>query len=733
MNKRPLCLLCIIIMAGIWLLESLGITHAGSLRHNEAVAAFSEENAVCRALGRVYRQETKNDKSYLYLRETELVIQTRRYSIRNIKIKQNKKQSFKIGNLLSVSGELYSVPASTNPGQFDQRFYDAVQKIDALMSAENIDIVDDRSYPVRNFLAGIRERMSSFLQREAPREAGVFAAVVLGDKSLLEEETKSAYQIGGMMHMLAISGMHLTVIGMGMFRLMMKIGCGARLSSGISAFLVVVYGMFTGSSVSALRAVIMFSLAAGARLAGRTYDLLSALALSALLILAEYPGYLWYSGFLLSYAAVLGIGLVLPVFNQKKKAGTAMWSFGAVWLVVFPLTLYYFYELPVFAPLLNMLLLPLLPLLLGSGAAGCLVGLISRGAGSCLLFPGKLVLAFNEAMLGGVSRIPFAAWILGKPSCYQMIFYYAVLGVWIFLLNSGGKKQTRGTLRLLLPMIAVIGLCTRPPEGFAITMLDVGQGDSFVFTFPSGSHYLLDGGSSSTNEVGNYRILPYLKSRGVQTLEGVFVTHDDDDHVNGILEILTAVRDHQTSLRIRKLLLPYWMRTAGKKELADTAEAAGIPVSYLKKGDQIQDGNVRIIVLHPGSQEVFEDSNSGSLTLKVAFGKFSAVFTGDLCGEAEEQAAGEDISCQLLKVAHHGSKSSTAEEFLNAALPDFCFISCGADNRYGHPHPEVVRRIERAGAKIWKTPETGAVMLKTDGAEKLTITCFLEQSAVDKE
>ncbi|MCH1982133.1 DNA internalization-related competence protein ComEC/Rec2 [Ruminococcus sp. OA3] len=732
MNKRPLCLLCIVIMAGIWLLEVFGVTYAGGPRPNEAVAAYSEENAVCRALGRVFRLETKSDTSYLYLRETELVIQTRRYSIRNIKIKLDKKESFMTGSVLLVTGELYSIPGPTNPGQFDQGFYHAVQKIDALMSAETIEILDGSGYPIRNFLAGIREDMSSFLQREAPGEAGVLAAMVLGDKGLLEETTRSAYQMGGIMHILAISGLHLTVIGMGVFRLLMKLGCGCRMAGCISAFLMVGYGLFTGSSVSAMRAVIMFALTAGARLTGRTYDLMSGLALSALLILAEYPGYLWYSGFLLSYAAVMGIGLILPALKRMEKAGSAMRSFGAVWVMTFPLTLYYFYELPVFAPLINLLLLPMLPLVLGSGAAGCLAGQISADAGRLLLLPGKMVLELYDGVLQIVNRIPFASWILGKPSQIQMVIYYFVVGVWILLVNRSTKQREKSVWKLLLPVAAVICLCFRLPGGLGITMLDVGQGDSFVFSLPSGSHYMLDGGSSSTGNVGTYRILPYLKSCGIQTLEGVFVTHGDEDHMNGIMEILSAIRERRTSLRINKLLLPYWMKTTGERKLTETAEASGISVIYLKKGDRIQDGDVSFTILHPPQNETPEDENSGSLTFKIELKKFSAVFTGDLCGKAEEQVAGEDISCQLLKVAHHGSVSSTAKEFLSEAMPDICFISCGADNRYGHPHPEVVKRIERAGAEIWQTAETGAVMLETDGRERLRLKSFLGKSDVDK-
>lgn len=732
MNRRPLCLLCIAVMAGIWLLESLGITHAGGPGPNEAVAAFSEENARCRVTGRIFRQETKSDKSYLYLRETELVIQARRYSIRNIKIKSEKKESVKIGSIILVTGELYSIPSPTNPGQFDQGFYHTVQKIDALMSAETIEVLDGNGYPIRNFLAGIREEMCGFLQREAPREAGVLAAMVLGDKSLLEDIDRSSYQMGGMMHILAISGLHLTVMGMGMFCLLMKLGCGCRMAGSISALLMVGYGIFTGSSVSAMRAVIMFALTAGARLTGRTYDLMSGLAFSALLILAEYPGYLWYSGFLLSYAAVLGIGLILPVFRSKEGTGSALKSFGAVWIMTFPLTLYYFYELPVFAPLLNLLLLPMLPLVLGSGAAGCLGGLISQGAGRMLLLPGKLALAAYDAVLQIVCRIPFATWILGKPSQIQMTIYYIAVGIWICLMYGRQKRRDKSVWQLLLPVLAVVCLCIHIPGGLQVTMLDVGQGDSFVFGLPSGSHYLLDGGSSSTGNVGTYRILPYLKSSGIQTLEGVFVTHSDEDHTNGILEILTAIREHRTSLRVKKLLLPYWMKTTGKKELAEAAEASGIPVIYLKKGDRIIDGEVCIAVLHPQPYEIPEDENSGSLTLRIDFKRFTAVFTGDLCGKAEEQVAEGDVSCQLLKVAHHGSVSSTGEEFLNAALPDICFISCGADNRYGHPHPEVVKRIEHTGARIWQTSETGAVMLETDGKEELRLTSFMDKSGVDK-
>ena len=144
--------------------------------------------------------------------------------------------------------------------------------------------------------------------------------------------------------------------------------------------------------------------------------------------------------------------------------------------MTFPLTLYYFYELPVFAPLLNLLLLPILPLVLGSGAAGCLGGLISQGAGRMLLLPGKLALAAYDAVLQIVCRIPFATWILGKPSQIQMTIYYIAVGMWICLMYGRQKRRDKSVWQLLLPVLAVVCLCIRIPGGLQVTMLDVGQG-----------------------------------------------------------------------------------------------------------------------------------------------------------------------------------------------------------------------------------------------------------------
>ena len=293
-------------------------------------------------------------------------------------------------------------------------------------------------------------------------------------------------------------------------------------------------------------------------------------------------------------------------------------------------------------------------------------------------------------------------------------FYYDVQ-----LMPDGAKRkgaQARRRERMLFGItmfFACVLLFYRPRETFSITALDVGQGDALVVE--SGRFLMLnDGGSSSASAIGEKRILPYLKQRGIAALDAVVVTHPDADHTNGILELLELIGEQKTALRIRHLFLPVWMKGSEKENpFILAAQKAGIMVEYLKKGDEIRAGELTVSVLHPGAGEDYTgEENAGSVVLQLSCGACRALLTGDLEGSGEEEVLGAAERCQILKVAHHGSRNSTSEAFLNRIQPQISLISCAWPGRYGHPHRELLERLRACKSHIYGTPVDGAVTVQ---------------------
>ncbi len=283
--------------------------------------------------------------------------------------------------------------------------------------------------------------------------------------------------------------------------------------------------------------------------------------------------------------------------------------------------------------------------------------------------------------------------------------------------------------------IAVLGV--RPAPVDSVTFLDVGQGDCVLVRTASGQCYLFDCGSSSRKMVGKYVLLPYLKYCGIHTLDGVFVSHPDTDHANGVLELLAM--GEESGIGIKQLILPEIEKESRQDQLGELLEAVWdvTPVGYLSAGDGWSGGGTEFTCLHPPEEFPGKEPNAYSECILVEFGKeksgsgkengWSLLLTGDVEGKGEEALLGELSAREIgrvtvLKVAHHGSRNSTAEELLEQISPLLAVISCGRDNSYGHPHPELLKRLSDSGAHVVQTSLTGAVTVSfRDGG--LEVVC----------
>ena len=725
MRNRPLCSVCLM----VFLIFSIGMTAGGSRFFREPMPPEIKKQAgkEVQITGQVYQIEVRESYQILYL---ILSKKTAR-----ILVYDDAKQSVQIGNKVNVKGELSLFEEARNPGNFDQKFYYEKQKIGAFLWAEALRVTDRESNPLKQGLYELRQKWKRILIDAAGEEdGGALAAILLGEKQGMDREIRELYQVNGIAHVLAISGLHLSFLGVGVYHLLRRI-TGSYTVGGLAGVLFLsAYILMIGMTVSAFRAMVMFLFRIGADLSGRHYDSPTALAAAAVTVCMWRPLSLFDSGFWLSFGALIAIIFILPIF--KNLPAQSLWASVSVNLFLLPILMYSFYEVPIYGVFLNLIVIPLLSVLMAAGLIGTMISLFWEHAGEAIFLCCRIIFRVYEHSCEAALRLPFARVVTGQQDIWKILFYYVFLFAAVLLLRkkeeNKGEKRSRKKRVVLSVLLVGTGMTillftAQVKDKITITMLDVGQGDGLVIRGPEGKTYFMDGGSSDVKKVGEYRIEPYLLSQGIGSLDYVFASHGDQDHISGIKEL---VQRQKTGVTIKRLVLPtqtVW--DDALKELAEMAEKEGIPVFTMEKGQCLTEGKLSLTCIQPGKGEMEETRNSASLVLALRCGDFDMLFTGDVEGEGEKRLVdhlqGEYSECvwDVLKTAHHGSGNSTTEEFLKTAAPQYAFISAGKNNSYGHPHKETLERLKDAGAIVYSTQEEGAVTIVVSERE-FTISGF---------
>lgn len=673
----------------------------------------------------------------------------------------------KIGNELTASGTLCQFDNAANPGNFDRQMYYRTLGYYICIEASDIYISDGRYDFFREKIYRIKCRMETAIENIcSAKYSGIFKAVILGIRSDLDDDTRSLYRRNGISHLLAISGLHISIIGMFVYRLLRR--RFLFIPSGIaSVFIIICFGIMCGAGFSTVRAIVMFGVKILSEILGKTYDLLSALSLSAVLILINNPFAIYNSGFQMSFGAVAAAGAVLKIFadflkitlsGKRAKIFNAVLMSTAINTVINPIVALNYFELPSYSVVLNLIVIPLMSLVLMTGILGAAAGMLCVNVGSLLIKPGCMILLLYEKLCGLIENMPYANVVVGKPKSVIVVIYYICLTLSLILLHvityfrskrqkeiyaheprskksavrtdrkrigePGSKKAVRGLALTAWICILSAILYIHHYSGLYITFMNVGQGDGIFIRNGNGNIYIIDGGSSSAMNVGQYRIVPYLKAMGVSEIDYSIITHPDSDHVSGIEEILQM---NPTEIKINNIIMPDIAdeyRDDNYNQLVEMAKSHGANVLYFKSGDSIKEcinnssGATELCFdcLYPYEGVSVDDRNEYSIVLSATYGGFSALFTGDISTEPEQYIFDNMLqNYTVLKAAHHGSKYSTSQEFLQNANPLICVISCGENNVYGHPDAELLERLEEATDNILRTDISGAVSIWTDG------------------
>lgn len=692
--------------------------------------------------------------------------------------------TIKDGQQVLLYGKGREIKAAGNPGEFDAAQYYFSLGITGTLSADAIRITNFSYHRLNQaFFLAKNKLIKSYAAYLGEEDAGVAASMLLGERALLSEDTKELYRRGGISHILAISGLHVSLFGMAVYRLLRRSILGRNGAIPAACACVFLYGKFTEAGTSTKRAVIMFFLLLLAAALGRSYDTLSAMAVSAVVILCQSPGALHTASFQLSFAAAYGAS-VLPVLltererellpeeeavfaaaqaeSRKRRRmlslrekGKRTVLFGAaIQLITLPLTVVHYFEYPLYGFFLNPFIVPLMSLLLFCTLLSGFFGLFSAGFGHFFAGSVRVVLWCYKSACTLVSKLPFSLLLFGKPALWQLVLYFFVLAGELFLLQKmreRGKQEKERQKRkwifitfIFLPLV----LLPIPSTSFEAAFLDVGQGDGIVLR-RSGMVFTVDGGSSDAQGVGSRRLVPYLKAKGIRVIDCAVISHTDKDHISGICELLAAMPPYSPyraaqagytgEILIKSIALPRLTEPdAAYQALVESAGEKQVEILYLSAGDCLLPGKgLSLTCLAPEEGGAFSGRNASSLVLLASYGEFDLLLTGDIDAAGEKKLLArtelKERSVEVLKVAHHGSSGSSCKEFLVKLRPMCSVIFCGKDNRYGHPHADALEILSETSGRVLRTDETGCITVRVRrkgyriyGGAKERLLCYGE-------
>lgn len=695
------------------------------------IRQYAKQQKSIQVQGEIYWKEQKQEQFIYYLKDAGIFTGEQWYPSGKIQV-YGSTDSYEIGNCIQAVGTYEAFRLPRNEGNFNEEQYYDSKKIVLRMRAYQEQLLKENKQRYRIWLLKVRGQMEQVFQDNmSERTAGILANMTLGSKNLADQEVKSLYQKAGISHVLAVSGLHVSIFGMGLYRLLRRVYCPLPAASVLATGVVYSFGMLTGMELSTTRAVVMFVLMMTAGILGYTYDTITALSVSALLQLWENPFALWYAGFLFSYTAVLGAVVISRVIKEtgkkekiekkeetEKKKKSRKWKWTGKFLdtvytsfciqmVTLPVSLFFYYEVSVYNVLTNGCVLPFMGILLFLGAAGGMAGLFQMKVTVLLLKLPEWILTGCEWVCQFFVGLPGSSMITGKPSMGKIIWYYVIL---MFLLYMAKRKKKRNCLLAWIALTVML-CCGNSEKRAEVDFLDVGQGDGIFLQSEEGNGVFIDGGSTDVGKVGTYRILPFLKYRGIKEIQLWFVSHGDADHISGLEEIL------ESGYPVRNIVFADGIvRDEAWESLTQLAEHNGSHIYYLKAGESITLDELRFTVLYPWGTGT--DRNQYSMVLLAELGGMTGLFSGDI-GEGQEQELVKDSQFQnkmkkgitFYKAAHHGSDTSNSLAFLEAVLPEVTVVSCGADNSYGHPGKEAVERITETGSSICYTMENGQIKI----------------------
>lgn len=642
-----------------------------------------------------------------------------------VNLKKNKEEiSLEYGDKLQISGEYQEPNKARNYKGFDYKNYLKINKIYGIIRVDlYTNIIIKHQKNLSNFkllIHKIREKLKQNIQELLTKETYALGiGILIGDNSRINEKIVEGFKNSNLSHMLAVSGAHINYVVLTVSILFTKKRAGIKAQRVVTIMMMLFFMELTQMTSSVVRAGISCIIYMLASLLYRKADVINAMAISTLLILLNNPFKLFDIGFQLSYAGTLGIILFcklinIPIKNKLLKylKDSIIISISAN-IFIIPIMMYQFNTISLTFILSNLLAGPLLGI---SIILEIIVLLISFMSINIAAIPAKvlnilLILIINIA--NWFSNIEISKIYVITPQIISIVAYYLICAAIIL------KKKNRKIIVIIMLTVLIINLFPTPKK-LRINFIDVGQGDSTLIRTETNKVILIDSGgstASSSFDVGNKVLLPYLLDRRIKKIDFIIVSHFDADHCQAFETVID-------NINVRKVVVcKQSMITQEYLNIINKCKKKNIKIIVVERGDKLKiDKRTEFEILHPG--ERFLDDGKGGLNAnaivckmnyKLNNGKiFSILFTGDIEVEAEkelEQVYGKKLKADILKVAHHGSKTSSREEFIKLVSPKIALIGVGENNKFGHPADITLERLEKENVKVYRTDQMGEVSI----------------------
>ena len=636
------------------------------------------------------------------------------------------------GNVVAVSGTYYKGREQRNPGEFDYNNYLFSKNITGILyvnQKSDISIHDRRTNFFADLIFQVRKFIDSkFTELHSKETAALLRGLLLADRGEIDYETKTQFINSGVIHVLAVSGLHVGFIALIFYFLFGRFSIILRSVLTIAGL--IIFMLITGVPPSVFRATVMAAVIIIGFATNRSTNLFNSLAIAALILLLINPNELFLPGFQLSFSAVLAIGAIYPLIEKgikKLHIENKILKYIILFMSVsfcaqlgtLPFTLIYFGKVSVIALFTNLLVIPAIGVIIGIAFFTLIIGLIFPFIAVYNALANELITTLMFKLVAFTGDLDFSHIVIRGYSVLDALIFYFFLILMVYYLPRF-RSVTAAVIIIFLSVVNIYFISSIDDKELlaenklTIVMIDVGQGDSFLVIFPNNKTALIDAGNVTMNfDNGERVVMPLMEYLGINKIDYGIVSHIDTDHYAGFISLIL-------NNKITEIYKP-GIDTSSIKDIKfeNFLKQYKIPVSYYDT-QAIPTGNSKVYILNNNNYFAGENisSNERSGIIKIVYGNSSIIFTGDAGKETERSYISvykEFLDSDVLKVGHHGSESSTSVEFINYVSPTISLISAGITHSYGHPAIGVLERIEESGSEILRTDKEGAIILQSDG------------------
>ena len=679
---------------------------------NKYLEIYKDDKSIISATAVVIKGPSEGEYNYKYT----VKARTGKYKNKKFIVYINKKNKklLEYGDLIEIKGEYSAPEVARNYKGFDYSQYLKTLNIYGTIKVEESKIINKNQLsPILISINNIKEKMIDNANRNMPkRTANLLLGILIGERDNIQEDIIESFRTANLSHILAVSGAHTSYIILGITYLISKSKTPKRIGYIITIINLLIFIIITGASYSVVRACIMAIVVIGAKICYRKENFFTSICISLIIILIQNPFAINDIGLKLSFMGTTGI----VIFNKsitnffiklkiKQKIAEVLSVTFSAQLMIMPITILNFNTISLTFFISNILASPLLGIIIIFGFISIFISSILNPISKILFLILHIFLELLILVSKVTEKIPGSSILVKTPNILFAIVYYILILFfnYFFVIKQNPTrrfhkkiikiitiKNIKNAFKVIAVVFLIMLLLTKIVRiinpTLKIYFIDVGQGDSTLIVTPKNKKILIDGGEGKTNV-----LFQYLLDRRINKIDYIIISHFDSDHCNGLIEIIEK-------MRVENIVMSKQSKESEEyKKILEIIKQKNIKVSSVKAEDKIIiEKNLYTKILNPAEKFEFQDLNNNAIVAKLVYKNFSMLFTGDI-EKAEENLAKKyknELKSTILKVAHHGSKTSTSEEFLKYVEPQIALIGVGENNKFGHPNQITIEKLK---------------------------------------